>query len=123
MSKSAGGLKSRIESILKYLLAVFYLVSAGFFFYCLALDLNMIHIGLLGFLSLITAFGVFKGEIWSVWVAFLVFCAGNAFAFSMLLNPLTFETLGILSEIGLIAYLILVWVAMIYLSVKRKEFH
>jgi len=117
------GLKSKIGDLFAYLLAVFYLASAGFFFYSLVIDLNMIHVGLLGLLSLITAFGVFKRKSWSVWSAFLVFCAGNAFAISLLLNPLTMETLKILSEIGLIAYLILVWAAMIYLSIKRREFH
>jgi len=122
MSKDEG-LKSKIGDLFAYLLAVFYLASAGFFFYSLVIDLNMIHVGLLGLLSLITAFGVFKRKSWSVWSAFLVFCAGNAFAISLLLNPLTMETLKILSEIGLIAYLILVWAAMIYLSIKRREFH
>ena len=117
------GLKSKIGDFFAYLSAVFYLASAGFFFYFLVIDLNMIHVGLLGLLSLITAFGVFKRKSWSVWSAFLVFCAGNAFAISLLLNPLTMETLEILSEIGLIVYLILVWVTMIYLSIKRREFH
>ena len=117
------GLKSKIGDFFAYLSAVFYLASAGFFFYFLITDLNMIHVGLLGLLSLITAFGVFKRKSWSVWSAFLVFCAGNAFAISLLLNPLTMETLEILSEIGLIAYLILVWVTMLYLSIKRREFH
>ena len=121
MSKN-GKLKSKIGSFFAYLPAVFYLASAGFFFYSLVMDLNMIHVGLLGFLSLITAFGVFKRESWSVWSAFLVFCAGNAFAISLLLNPLAMETLEFLSEMGLIAYLILVWAAMIYLSIKRREF-
>ena len=117
------GLKSKIGDFFAYLSAVFYLASAGFFFYFLITDLNMIHVGLLGLLSLITAFGVFKKKSWSVWSAFLVFCAGNAFAISLLLNPLTMETLEILSEIGLIAYLILVWATMLYLSIKRREFH
>ena len=117
------GLKSKIGESFAYLSAVFYLASAGFFFYFLVIDLNMIHVGLLGFLSLITAFGVFKKKSWSVWSAFLVFCAGNAFAISLLLNPLTMETSEILSEIGLIAYLILVWATMLYLSIKRREFH
>ena len=117
------GLKHKIGDFFAYLSAVFYLASAGFFFYFLVIDLNMIHVGLLGLLSLITAFGVFKRKSWSVWSAFLVFCAGNAFAISLLLNPLTMETLEILSEIGLIAYLILVWATMIYLSIKRREFH
>ena len=117
------GLKSKIGDFFAYLSAVFYLASAGFFFYFLITDLNMIHVGLLGLLSLITAFGVFKRKSWSVWSAFLVFCAGNAFAISLLLNPLTMETLEILSEIGLIVYLILVWVTMLYLSIKRRELH
>ena len=118
MSKNEG-LKSKNGNFFAYLPAVFYLASAGFFFYSLVIDLSMIHVGLLGLLSLITAFGVFKRESWSVWSAFLVFCAGNAFATSLLLNPLTMETLEILSEIGLIAYLILVWATMIYLAIKR----
>ena len=122
MGKDEGS-KSKIGNFFAYLLAVFYLASAGFFFYSLVIDLNMIHVGLLGLLSLITAFGVFKRKSWSVWSAFLVFCAGNAFAISLLLNPLTMETLEILSEIGLIAYLILVWATMLYLSIKRREFH
>ncbi|RLE62206.1 MAG: hypothetical protein DRJ47_11030 [Thermoprotei archaeon] len=124
MSKNNNdGPKFKIESISIYLLAIFYLISSGFFFFSLTMDLNMIHIGLLGLLSLTTALGVFKRKSWSVWSAFLVFCAGNAFAISLLLNPLTFETLGVLVEIGLIVYLILVWAAMIYLSVKRREFY
>lgn len=123
MGKNSKESKFRIENVFVYLLAIFYLVSAGFFFYLMAADLNMIHVGLLGLFSLVTAFGVFRRENWSVWLAFLVFCAGNAFALSLLLNPMFMEIFGILAEISLIVYLILVWVAMIYLSVKRREFH
>jgi len=123
MDKSDNEQKFRIKNISVYSFAAFYLISAAFFFYLLVKDLSMIHVCLIGILSLTTALGVFKRKSWSVWSAFLVFCAGNAFAISLLLNPLTFETLGVLVEIGLIVYLILVWAAMIYLSVKRREFY
>lgn len=83
----------------------------------------MIHVGLIGVLSLLTAFGVFRKENWSVWLAFLVFCAGNAFAISLIFNPLITEIGETLLEIGLITYLILIWAATIYLFAKRKNFY
>ena len=123
MSQGKGGLKSKVKDVFTYFSAVFYLVSAAFFFYLLAEDLGMIHVALIGILSLITAFGVFRKESWSVWSAFLVFCGGNAFAISLLFNPLTAEVGGTTLKIGLIVYLILVWAAMLYLAAKRREFH
>ncbi|RLI21896.1 hypothetical protein DRO54_02535 [Candidatus Bathyarchaeota archaeon] len=123
MSKSGNELKSRMKNIFTYSFAVFYLISAGFFFYLLVEDLNMIHVGLIGILSLVTAIGVFRRESWSVWSAFLVFCGGNAFAISLLLDPLAAEIGGVLLQIGLIVYLILIWAAMLYLTAKRKEFY
>jgi len=112
----------KIESPFTLSFAVFYLISAVFFFYSLVMDPSMIHVGLIGILSLITAFGVFRRERWSVWLAFLVFCIANAFSITTLLNPLTAEIGGTILEVTLIVYLIIIWISTFYLIAKREEF-
>jgi len=123
MSKKKGKEKSfKIENPLALSFAAFYLVSAALFFYSLVMDPGMTHVGLIGILSLITAFGVFRRERWSVWLAFLVFCIANAFSITTLLNPLTAEIGGTILEVTLIVYLIIIWISTFYLIAKREEF-
>lgn len=122
MSKKKEKSRFKIENPLALSFATFYLISAAVFFYSLINDPNMVHVGLIGILSLITAFGVFRREKWSVWLAFLVFCIGNAFSITLLLNPLTAEVGGTTLEAALIIYLIIIWISIFYLIAKREEF-
>jgi len=101
--------------------SIFYAVSGMLFILpLLTVEPSLLHLGLIGILSLITAFGVFKMNRWSLWSAFVVFCLANAFSITLLLNPLT-ANLGLLFQGALIFYLILVWAATIYLTIRREE--
>jgi len=110
--------KLRIENPVTLAFSLFYLISGILFLYSLTNDPNMVHIALIGILSVITAFGVFRMERWSIWLVFVLFCMGNAFSFSLI-----FQMSSLLFEITIIAYLILIWIATIYLMAKREIFH
>lgn len=104
-----------------FVFSIFYTVSGVLFILpLLTVEPSLLHFGLIGILSLITALGVFKMDKWSLWVAFLVFCLANACCITLLLNPLT-ESLGLLFQAALIFYLILVWAATLYLAIRREE--
>ena len=116
-------LKFKIESRSALAFSIFYVVSGALFFYLLANDLRMVHVGLIGILSIVTALGVFKMEKWSIWPAFIVFLMGNAFSISLLVNSLLIELGGLLVEAALIIYLILIWIVTVYLFAKRENLH
>jgi len=110
--------KLRIENPVIFAFSLFHLISGILFLYSLTNDPNMVHIALIGILSVITAFGVFRMERWSIWLVFVLFCIGNAFSFSLI-----FQMSSLLFKITIIAYLILIWIATIYLMAKREIFH
>jgi len=110
-----------IERPAAFAFSVFYAVSGVLFLSPLfTVEPGLLHFGLIGALSLITAFGVFKMNRWSLWSAFVVFCLANACCITLLLNPLT-ATLGFLFQAALIVYLVLVWAATLYLAIRREE--
>lgn len=116
-----GAKKTLVERPMAFAFAVFYASSGLLFLFPLfTVEPGLLHFGLIGVLSLITAFGVFKMSRWSLWPAFVVFCLANACSITLLVNPLA-ATLGSLFQAALILYLILVWAATLYLAIKRGE--
>lgn len=118
------GLKSKLkEKNLGILVSsVFYAVVGIIFLYLLAIECFALpHLGILASLSLITAYGVFKTEKWSVWLVVVLFFLGNTFGIIQLLHPSSFWV-GWLLQLPLIIYLIITWVATIYMAAKRRNF-
>ncbi|MEM3642002.1 MAG: hypothetical protein QXH37_08795 [Candidatus Bathyarchaeia archaeon] len=114
------GLKSRlaVENIGMFAVSVFYAVIGVVCFAVLATDFRMIHIGLIGILSLVTAYGLFKRRMWALWSAFVLFFMATVFAISML-----YYTMGsnFFVDVIMAAYLILTWIFTVYIATRRKK--
>jgi hypothetical protein len=82
------------------------------------------HIGVLGILSLITAYGFFRRKKWSVPFVIGIFCLGITFGAMTLNASVALQTFGgaPLFHIALIVYMILLLIALIYLVAKREDF-
>ncbi|MEM3641208.1 MAG: hypothetical protein QXH37_04745 [Candidatus Bathyarchaeia archaeon] len=110
--------KLKIESVGMFAASVFYALVGITFFAVLAIsDFRLIHVGLIGILSLVTAYGLFKKRAWALWVVVALFFIATTFAVSMLYYIFGID---IFIEIGIIVYLILTWVFTAYITAKRK---
>ena len=83
------------------------------------------HIGVLGILSLITAYGLFRMKKWSVPLVIGLFFLGITFGAITLNTSVTLQTFGgaLLFHTALIAYMLLLLVAFIYTVAKREDFN
>jgi len=75
------------------------------------------HIGIIGILSLVTAYGLLRKRVWIIWfVAILFFIATTVSLYTM------YILLGkdLILDISMTAYLILTWVFTAYTTTKRK---
>ncbi|MEM4700976.1 MAG: hypothetical protein QXZ51_02405 [Candidatus Bathyarchaeia archaeon] len=115
------GFKSRLktENIGLFLASIFYAAASIVCFIVLAaIDYELIHIGLIGIISLATAYGLIRQRRWALWSVFVLAFTNTAFAVSML-----YYTMGgdILIDTAMIVYLVLTWVATTYLAARRKK--
>ncbi len=115
------GFKSRLknENMGLYLTSIFYAAAGIICFIVLAaIDLELVHIGLIGIISLATAYGLIRRRRWALWSVFVLFFTNTTFAVSML-----YYTVGgdILIDAAMILYLVLTWIATIFLAARRKK--
>jgi uncharacterized membrane protein (DUF2068 family) len=84
------------------------------------------HIGALGVLSLIAAYGLLRTKKWSVWLVIALFFPQLVFAaVSLNTNIILFSsasTSALLIDTALAAFIVLSLVGFLYVSVKRKTF-
>ncbi|MFQ5999229.1 MAG: hypothetical protein ACE5J6_00490 [Candidatus Bathyarchaeia archaeon] len=116
--------KLKVENPAALILSIFYaIVGMVFLSIFVVYDFKPPHVAIIGVLSLITAYGVFKMEKWAVWLVVALFVLGNAFGIPILIttNPWT-ATSGLLLQSLLIIYLIITWVISVYVVAKRKNF-
>lgn len=110
--------KLKIESVGMFTALMFYALAGIIFLGVLAIDyLTPPHLGIIGILSLITAYGLFKKRNWSLWVVVALFFIGTTFSAYTLYYAFGKD---LLLNISAIAYLILTWVFTIYVAVKRR---
>ena len=83
------------------------------------------HIGVLGILSLITAYGFFRMKKWSVPLVIGIFFLGITFGAITLNTSLVLQTFegAPLFHTSLIAYMIILLIAFIYTIIKREDFN
>ena len=106
------------------LVSIFYIVvgimEVGYF----AIEISAAppHIAILGIVSLVTAYTIFKTNKWSVLLTAALFVTGITFAATTLNASIITQTFGgaILFHLALIAYIILQTLAFIYI-LKRRE--
>jgi hypothetical protein len=76
-----------------------------------------LHIGIIGILSLITAFGLFKKRIWTIWFVYVLFFVATTHSIYVLYYS---SGKDLLFDISTGAYLVLTWVFTAYAAVRRK---
>jgi len=120
-------LKSRlkVENPAVLLFSAFYvIVGIVFLFIFVIYNLRLLHLGIIGVLSLMAAYGVFRMEKWAVWLVAALFLLGTTFGTITLYDSIVLQTFegALLFHVALIAYLISTVVALIYVAAKRKDF-
>ncbi len=110
--------KLKIESWGMFAASLFYAVSGIICLTILASDFALIHIGLMGILSLAAAFGLFKKRVWAIWLIVILFFMITTFSVSML-----YYTWGadILLDSAMATYLVLTWIFTVYVAARRRK--
>jgi hypothetical protein len=108
-----------MENIGIFLALAFYAVVGIICFFVLPLTNFPPHIGIIGILSLITAYGLFKKRVWAVWLVVMLLFIATTFSAFMLYS---YFGKDIIIDISIFAYLILTWIFTVYIAAKRKIF-
>ncbi|MEM2419407.1 MAG: hypothetical protein QXL38_00280 [Candidatus Bathyarchaeia archaeon] len=111
--------KLKIEDTGIFAASIFHIaVGITCFVALTTVDHGLIHIGLIGVISLATAYGLLQGRSWALWSIFVATFMATVLAFSML-----YYTMGsdILIDTAMIVYTILTWIFTVYVTSKRKK--
>jgi hypothetical protein len=111
--------KIKMENIGILSALAFYAVVGVVCFVVLPLANFPPHIGIMGVLNLITAYGLFKKRVWAVWLVVMLLFVATTFSAYMLYYRFGKE---LLLDVSMFAYLILTWAFTVYIAVKRKIF-
>ena len=111
------GSRLRIESWGIFATSAFYAIVGIAFLALLPLNGFPPHVGILGILSLIAAYGMFRKRAWSFWFIIILFFANTTYAIYVIYSVLGSNYLF---GVGMIFYLILTWVFTAYAANKRK---
>ena len=118
--------KFKVENQVVFLFSVFYIIAGAVeVLYVVAENFaTPPHIGVLGLLSLITAYGLFKMKKWSVLLVTALFLLGITFSAITLYNSVILQTFegALLFHTALIAYMIMLLIAFMYVVAKREKF-
>jgi len=109
--------KLKIESVGMFAAFVFYALVGIICFAALTITNFPPHIGIIGILSLVTAYGLFKKRVWTIWVVVALFFIATTFSAYTLYRAFGND---LLLDITAIAYLILTWIFTAYTAAKRK---
>ena len=116
----------KIRNITDLLFPIFYIVVgialAGYF--VIENIAAPPHILVVGILSLITAYSLFKKEKWTLPLVIGFFFTGITFGIITLANSVTLQTFGgsVLFHITLIVYMVMLLIASVYILIKKEKF-
>ena len=121
--------KLKVENSVALAFSIFYVIVGGALVFLLAAS-NFIappHIGVLAFLSFVTAYGLIKMRKWAVLLTTVLFFLGAAFSIPVLYSSINSQTFSSSSEallfnLTLIVYAILSLSAFVYVVAKRENF-
>lgn len=116
--------KFKIENLGLLALSIFYIVVGVAEVSVLVMsNFTLFHIGVLGLLNLFTAYGLFKMKRWSMLLVIALFFLGITFGATTLHNSVVLQTFegALLFHMALIAYLLITFVASIYVIAKRGK--
>ena len=120
--------KLKVEKPGVLAVSVFYVVVGGAEALVLAFsNFTLVHVGPLAVLSLITAYGLIRMKRWSVLLTVILFFPAMTFGATTLYVSVIKQTFYpglevLLFHLALIVYLILTFVAFIYVVAVRKNF-
>ena len=117
----------KIENPIVLLFSIFYIVVgiAQIGYFAIESSAAPPHIPVLGVFSLITAYSIFKMKKWSVFLVVGLFFTGITFGATTLNTSIIVQTFGgaLLFHLALIAYMIMLAIAVIYILAKRGNFN
>jgi hypothetical protein len=109
------------------LIAIFYIAVgiAEIGYFAIESFAAPLHIPVLGILSIITAYSLFTMKKWALPLVIGLFFVGITFGAATLSNSVALQTFGgaVLFHIALIAYMILLLIASIYVVAQRENFN
>jgi hypothetical protein len=116
----------KIESMPIFLFAIFYLLAGIWSFAILAFNGAMVDMAIIALLSLITAYGLYKMQKWSLWLVVALFFIGNTFGLVTLYGSIASNGFAgsievLLLNLALIGYVIMMWLATIYIGAKKDK--
>jgi uncharacterized membrane protein (DUF2068 family) len=120
--------KFKIEKLGIIVFSLFYAIAGGAQIFLLYLsDFRLFTLGILGILSLATAYGLFKTKKWVPWLAVILLFLGTTFGATTLYVSIVRQTfnpsLDILSlRLALIVYTLMTIIASVYVLAKREVF-
>lgn len=109
--------KLKVESLGMFATLIFYAIVGIICFVAFPMANFPPHIGVIGLLSLITVYGLFKSRVWALWVVITLFFIATTFSAYMLYS--VFQK-NLLFDISMIIYLVLTWFFTAYTATKRK---
>ncbi|HVP41374.1 MAG TPA: hypothetical protein VMS95_05420 [Candidatus Krumholzibacteriaceae bacterium] len=119
--------KLKIESMPFFIFTIFYVLAGIWMLGILAVNgFSMVHTAIIALLSLITAYGLYKMKKWSLWLVVALFFIGNTFGlvslyWSIARDGFAGSTEVLLLNLALIGYIIMTWLATIYIGAKRDK--
>ena len=118
---------NKIENPAIRLTAVFYIAVgiAQIGYFAIESFAAPLHIPALGILGLITAYSLFTMKKWTMPLVVALLFLGMTFGATTLSNSLALQTFGaaMLFHIALIAYMLVLLIASIYIATKRENFN
>lgn len=123
----ASKLSSKIKNPAFLLFSIFYfavgIAELGYFF--IESFAPPPHIPVLGILSLITAYTIFRMTKWALPLVIGLFFVGFTFGATALFNSLVLQTFGgdMIFHTALMAYMIVLMIASVYIVAKRESFN
>jgi hypothetical protein len=121
-SKSSSKIKNPAVLLFSIFYAAVGIIEVGYF--AIESSVAPLHIPVLGILSLITAYTVFKMKKWALPLVVGLFFVGITFGATTLSNSLELQTFGdaMLFHTALIAYMIILLIASVYIVARREKF-
>lgn len=108
----------RMENLGRLAIFTFYAVVGVICFVVLAIvDSRLIHVGVIGILNLITAYGLLKKRIWVVWTIVVLFFITTVFSGFTLYY--SFER-NLFLNLVMIVYLVLSWLFTAYAATRAR---
>ncbi len=119
--------KLGVEDKGMFAFTLYYLATAAANFIILGFyGLGLFHVGLVAVLSLVAALGLYRLRRWSLWFVvglFFIATTYGAFMLSASLKSYTssMDVSTVLGALAWVIYLVLTWIATVYVAAKRKN--